>query len=203
MRYELFSFQSFGPTKSVVMADRLPPILDQVDNAVEFIVDTVASTLMHDHDIDSGCNYSTTTNSSTTNNSTTNNSTHTTMWREPHHLFQWNTADSQLAPTVPCQHWLWVAGKVAQLTFASTFGIAESSPCNGDCVEIQTNEGVPSSGSVLWQQYSTIYHQLHQQGQGGVPWCDFQHLSQGIQALLWICGPSRYVKQSHKAEPIF
>ena len=45
MRYELFSFQSFGPTKSVVMADRLPPILDQVDNTVEFIVDTVASTL--------------------------------------------------------------------------------------------------------------------------------------------------------------
>jgi len=45
MRYELFSFQSFCPTKSVVMADRLPPILDQVDNAVEFIVDTVASTL--------------------------------------------------------------------------------------------------------------------------------------------------------------
>ena len=45
MRYELFSFQSFGPAKFVVMADRLPPILDQVDNTVEFVVDTVASTL--------------------------------------------------------------------------------------------------------------------------------------------------------------
>jgi len=37
------------------------------------------------------------------------------------------------------------AGKVARFTFASTFGIAGSSPCNGDYVEIVTNEGVPIS----------------------------------------------------------